>query len=250
MIIPYGMIGGLWYGIKYLLIERDILGFIYELSTLSFWMEHKGAWYVAMLIPVYLLYPFYYHWLEKGSRGLKTVISCILTGIVMHLMLFMAPDVYAHLSAILASLIWFMIGTYIGKPIREKRFHDSMFFVAMLLIVLQKVVPVISSWKLVELFTYGATSVVAAYLLIVAFELFTLERIQNVFGFLGKLSLELYLTNIFLLQAYEYFGIRDYLIEYYGFGFLSMTLPQITILMLGILLSMGFRALQKNMGSM
>ena len=59
LIAPYCMIAGTWYGLLDLLIERNPALFLYDISTLSFWLEHKGAWYVAMLIPVYLLFPYF-----------------------------------------------------------------------------------------------------------------------------------------------------------------------------------------------
>ncbi len=67
--ITYFFIAGLWYGIKYLIFERGkIVKFLYELTTLSFWNEHLGAWYVALLIPLYLIYPFYYNYIESKKR--------------------------------------------------------------------------------------------------------------------------------------------------------------------------------------
>ena len=71
--LPYLLIAGSWYFIRDILVEGSILSFCYELSTLSFWLEHHGAWYVAMLIPVYLVFPIYYDYVEK---------SCIKNSIV------------------------------------------------------------------------------------------------------------------------------------------------------------------------
>lgn len=76
VVIPYLVIAGIWYGIKYLIIDFYPINFLYELSTLSFWFEHRGAWYVAMLIPVYLCYPFYYKLIERKQRGLRTTVFC------------------------------------------------------------------------------------------------------------------------------------------------------------------------------
>lgn len=37
-------------------------------STVNFWLYHVGAWYVALLIPLYILTPFIYKILELGNR--------------------------------------------------------------------------------------------------------------------------------------------------------------------------------------
>lgn len=68
--IPYLLIAGVWYCIKYIVIEHSIGSFLFELSTLSYWIEHKGAWYVAALVPIYLIYPFFYKWADMGG-GIK-----------------------------------------------------------------------------------------------------------------------------------------------------------------------------------
>lgn len=73
VIAPYLLIAATWYGIKYLLIQQNPTGFFYELSTLSFWIDHQGAWYVAMLVPVYLIFPLFYNWVEDGNRQNKLI---------------------------------------------------------------------------------------------------------------------------------------------------------------------------------
>lgn len=60
VIVPYLLIAATWYGTKYLFIQHDITEFFYELSTLSFWIDHQGAWYVAMLLPIYLVFPWFF----------------------------------------------------------------------------------------------------------------------------------------------------------------------------------------------
>lgn len=53
--------------------------FLYRLSTLNYWLEHKGFWYIAMLIPLYFLTPFYARIIDKTKyQTLLTVTLCII----------------------------------------------------------------------------------------------------------------------------------------------------------------------------
>ena len=104
--IPYFLIAGIWYLIKYLIILKDPINFIYELSTVSFWLEHRGAWYVAMLIPVYLVFPFIYLWIEQSGkyRLHKTVVLLtvnLLGGIALF---FDDASLFDHLRSVWCSL--------------------------------------------------------------------------------------------------------------------------------------------------
>lgn len=99
----------LWYGIEYLFLQVKPVEILYEISTLSFWIEHKGAWYVAMLLPVYLVYPFYYCW--NKQKIANTIIVCIIMLFITIVLSIVKPNLYTHLSQVLYSLIAIAIGT-------------------------------------------------------------------------------------------------------------------------------------------
>lgn len=108
VVIPYLFIAGLWYGIRYLICEKgNIVQFLYELSTLSFWKEHKGAWYVAAIIPIYIIYPLLFRWLEKGKKQLKTGLLIVL--ILLTALYISNVDIqfYTHLSQIIVGGAYF-----------------------------------------------------------------------------------------------------------------------------------------------
>ena len=57
IMIPYLIVTIPWW--VYYAISRQIGfgGFLLNLSTIGYWFLHYGAWYVALLVPVYLLTP-------------------------------------------------------------------------------------------------------------------------------------------------------------------------------------------------
>lgn len=52
--IPYAIFMIPYWGGYCIIANKSVLDFIYYFSTLSFWKEHIGVWYVALLIPLYL----------------------------------------------------------------------------------------------------------------------------------------------------------------------------------------------------
>lgn len=57
VLLPYTIISvPIW--IYYCVVNsRDVIDFFYYYSTVSFWTKHFGAWYVALLIPLYIITP-------------------------------------------------------------------------------------------------------------------------------------------------------------------------------------------------
>ena len=57
ILVPYFIIAGIG-NILAVMGGRTIAEAVLNISTISYWLEHKGAWYIAMLIPLYacLLY--------------------------------------------------------------------------------------------------------------------------------------------------------------------------------------------------
>lgn len=96
VMVPYLIIASTWYGIKYIIIEHDIQNFLYEISLLSFWKDHLGAWYVAMLIPLYLVFPFLFDWIEvtKNNKTEKSIICIIAAVIFSFIICLKSPKLY------------------------------------------------------------------------------------------------------------------------------------------------------------
>lgn len=129
MIVPYLLIAATWYGIKYLLIQQNPTGFFYELSTLLFWIDHQGSWYVAMLVPVYLIFPWYYDLVENGNRqnkltrNFKIVAVGVVASIATFILSIINPLVYSHLSQVFSSVIVYIIGYYCAVKIMACKYN-------------------------------------------------------------------------------------------------------------------------------
>lgn len=58
--IPFFVMAFIACGYFYLVLDWEPIIFVEEITTLSFWLNHHGPWYIAMLVPLYLVSPIYY----------------------------------------------------------------------------------------------------------------------------------------------------------------------------------------------
>lgn len=202
--VTYLIIAGVWYAIKYLLLQFSLVEFLYELSTLSYWLEHKGAWYVAMLIPLYFVYPFYYKWLNVGNIAGRTIMTmCALLTVSLGLFVMNEP-LYSHLVQVLNSLLIFAGGSYVGFLLCGEG-HNGKLSYGWLLITLL-FYPTRAMISGVNQIRYlgnlsSAMLGVAVCMSVSIIGKYVPSIIRRVLEWLGSISLELYLTNIFLIQA-------------------------------------------------
>ena len=188
---------GVWYGLKYIIIEKNFLLFIYELSLFSFWTEHKGAWYVAALIPLYLIYPLIFKWLDRGQEKLKIYSLILALMLFMIFLPMMNEHLYNHLSRIIIGLISFFIGTIIAKKIKNNA--SSSFINLFLFGIVLFIVKTLSPLKNISWFSdlaYGFLSISIIFIIVFIIKFFN-KSVKRIFVKLGEISLESYLFNIF-----------------------------------------------------
>lgn len=202
--VTYLIIAGVWYAIKYLLLQFSLVEFLYELSTLSYWLEHKGAWYVAMLIPLYFVYPFYYKWLNVGNIAGRTVMTmCALLTVSLGLFVMNEP-LYSHLVQVLNSLLIFAGGSYVGFLLCGEGHNGKLSYGWLLITLLfyptRAMIPGVNQIRYLGNLS-GAVLGVAVCMSVSIIGKYVPGIIRRVLEWLGSISLELYLTNIFLIQA-------------------------------------------------
>lgn len=79
--IPYALAQIPFWGFYLIKGNFDLIDNLYEFSTLAFWVRHTGMWYIALLIPLYLITPFLYKLFESTVHRLK--LACFLMCLVL-----------------------------------------------------------------------------------------------------------------------------------------------------------------------
>ena len=95
--------------------------FLYRLSTLNYWLEHKGFWYIAMLIPLYFLTPFYARIIDKTKyQTLLTVTLCIILLLISTIKIEnnnLFSHVWNNTAFVLQRIPSYLIGYYMAPSI-------------------------------------------------------------------------------------------------------------------------------------
>lgn len=163
-------------------------------TALEYWACHRGAWFVSLILVLYLLSPLLFRLMESKGRWIYVV--AIITGIVA---ICNWPVIDSSGSGFLSNVIFalgrvpcFILGMAVGKACQQNIKVSAAWFIlpVVLYVVSVKVFSVYDAlvWMLIPLMTY----------LLLLF----LKLIKNItwcvstFNFLGKISLESYLTNI------------------------------------------------------
>ncbi|MDE5589836.1 MAG: acyltransferase [Acetatifactor sp.] len=209
VLLPYLCISVTWYGVKYLIIEQNFVGFLWETSLLSYWFEHKGAWFVAMLIPVYLIFPWFYDWVETEDRNKKIFSSLIILVITTFVVAFGFPVLFHHISQVLCSYIIYLAGYYEAEKVYNKEFNGMrLSILSAVLFVIRTITPLrhIAFISDITWAMFGITILITAAWLL---DKMDCKPINIILSFFGKYSLEMYLWNIFLIQIIQYFKITE-----------------------------------------
>lgn len=106
----------------YLLIgEYTLLDAFLSFTTLDYWLEHKGAWFIALLLPLYLSSPLLFK-VISGKRTLGILISmiiCIIGLCAINTDNMICDNIYNNIQFALQRVPSYLIGLAIGKYCKE-----------------------------------------------------------------------------------------------------------------------------------
>ena len=171
-------------------------------STIGFWLYHVGAWYVALLVPLYLLTPPLFRLLQNKYRGLIAILLIVVLVIVCMLPIEqfrgVTHEVLSNLQWAFGRVPSFIIGMALAPLVK-----NDVKFNAVLLIVLPLVVYVLIH-EFIDKDTPSQWCLVLPVMIVLTFFLKWMKETGFVYRFIswmGIVSLESYLANIYLCQA-------------------------------------------------
>lgn len=171
-----------------------IWNYLYKLSTISFWFDDGGCWFIAVIIPLYMVAPFWKYLLGNIKFPILPTI------IIVCLMNFIQSD----LSSALSQGSFFFIGYYLGKFVIEGKTlsSKSVWGIIGITILFVALYIVFGFGKLLTII-FPMTIILLCKLL----ELSSYSWIIRILNSLGSISLESYLFNVTLLIWIDYFGL-------------------------------------------
>lgn len=184
--------------------------FVLDVSTLSYWLLHRGAWYVAMLVPLYLLVPFF----GRLANRLDAAFFCVISAVFCALLSlgfkwsFSDSDIVANVVFVIQRLPSFFVGWLLADRLMRGKDRTVGLQVAILASGIA-----LFAWFLTG--NAGCMGFLPA--MIIAFWVLGFRRLplEDFFEKLGEASLESYLLNIYVLafmrDVFGWGGVLGYL---------------------------------------
>ena len=192
ILIPYLLIIGL-HKLLSVLHGQPILQAVLELSTVSYWINHRGAWFIAMLIPLYAITPLHYkicQWVKS-----QVLYSFVLIGIIVLVSVLNYPMensagkiVIANIKHVLYHLPSFFIG-FMLAPYALSNKKISNFWVIILPLAAVVIMKYMQWGYWPEFLVFPFLPILCCFFKSMG------SWISSVLVFFGKISLESYLFN-------------------------------------------------------
>lgn len=203
MLVPFLIVAPIFYLWQELFVHFRPVRFFSKISLLGFWIFGGGhVWYLAVLIPLYILFPLMYYILHKGkSRFVFVIIIWILFDLIIH---YSQPDYCRIIENAFTSVFAFMIGILISdKADNINRGGWIAVFCGIL------------SFPVASILTDGNNFIVRYSSCLVGMSMtylfaYILQKLNNkiislILNLIGSYSLELYITNIFTIELANYY---------------------------------------------
>lgn len=173
-------------------VEHGIWNYLLGISSLRFYVSHDAAWFIAALIPLYLLAPFFFFLIKKFTWK-----ATILLIVLLYIILFIPPcftselvnNIMGNIQFVAVRATCFVLGMSLGQFIKKNSTISMGWLIGMTLV--------------------GFLAIVVTSHLVYGYFFFTLPLLSvfccmidrcskwliNFFYFMGGISLESYILN-------------------------------------------------------
>lgn len=194
--VPYFMVYIPYCLIFTLLDQYSIKESILCLTTLEFWLFHRGAWFISLIIILYLFSPFLYKGLSKQHKWLIAIgiIAIIATLRSITLEDPSHTSILYNVQLALGRVPSFILGLTIGSYCKEEKQISAPYTLLILCISF-------SASKIFNVWAYPwLITPTLLYIFLFLIRLSNGSWIDKCLIFVGKMSLESYLTHITLID--------------------------------------------------
>ena len=210
VLLPYLEISLIAYAIKYFVLEFSVSKFIEAMFFISFWMKNEGAWYIAVVLILYAIYPLLYN-IQKSPKGKLNIIAMLLIilSITLALGYIKEPWKYnvnysyiGHFGGPLLGAFCFIVGSLVAEESLNLNEYSYLLVMVMAMIwPLSKLNPTIRYSSSISLIASVFLGMSGVFIFPLGFQRMPQKVKEKSLSFLrimGGWTLELYLTNIYV----------------------------------------------------
>lgn len=205
VVVPYLMIAIPYFFWLDVFLRKDgVSQLLLNITTLNYWLtgDHP-TWYIAFIILMYLLFPLLYRW-DKKTNHVSTVVFIVISVVLEFFMykidFFLFKTSERALSRVPVFMIGLLSASFVLSGKRIPFWQVLMFvFVGIWFFALISLSP--SSSIVLQRYSYIPISV--AIIVGYAFlrHVVNLDGLWRIFAWVGSISLELYITHVFMLRV-------------------------------------------------
>lgn len=212
ILIPYLIIGGLFYVIRDIFLLQDIKKCFLDFVGVNLVLKNERTfWYVFLILFVYLIYPILFTLFSSENRTIRNSsflfleLFFILTTIYMYTY---QKHVFDMLQLFYTRIPIFIFGAYIAKDVQENKKVNYLF----LTITLVSVLFISKNFdnQMILRFKNSIEAIGLCFVCIFIMDIFHSDYVSQVFSIIGKYSYEVYLLHVALRNYLNIIGWKTY----------------------------------------
>ena len=248
LLLPYLVIGTAFWVFKDLAVRGDPGQFWADFTFASFFTDGVGMfWYIALMIPLYLLAPVFYR-ISKSRYDHGFVVGAFVVCLVANYLLSLwTPEFFDHCDKAVTRVFIFILGCHFGPVVAEDRpMNRKWALFALVALTSHGLFSALArasdgwfSTILASRIWHNAAGFALCILIPVALEVLQSPFLNRLLGFFGEISLELYLSHMALKSV-----VKTLCPDFTGWSTLQCLLVYGGVLVVSVGFSILFHQLQ------
>lgn len=176
--------------------------FFYHASTLSFWGEHEGMWYVDLLIPLYLITPTIALAIDRYKNRLIPTVVLMVFFLALPIIPISTETantvpgvVFSNIQSVSGRIAGYILGYYCGSLVKDKRKISYLALLALLI----GFFAIFMYLPIKNLYSGWLLALFMMFFFCLTVRILKKTKISIALKWLGERSLELYLANCILV---------------------------------------------------
>lgn len=245
ILIPYALMQIPFWIYEWYVGKFNLLDSLYTFSTIKFWEVHMGAWYVALLLPLYIITPPIYRLLQKSGHRRLGVAALLMLLVI--LICYMDHEQFRE-DSVIDNLRWafqrvtnFILGMAIAPYVKQEKRVNLLPVLGACVMAFFLVHRLVSKDLFMD---WCKVPYLIAFFVLILRHINKEGVVHRFIYWMGIVSLESYLANIYLCGA-----VSDYA-KRVGWNDTGGYMGYLLVIVLGVFVSWGINELAKRVNKM